>query len=137
MEQRHLLLGAVGIVRGSVPGLNPAMVAVCNRLEPFLAESTWFPGAPFVTISIILRLGEADLDPTLIQSIQRTTRELPVARTAQLQRLRALRTAPDALVEAVLKEVVTALRAVAAKYSLAQLPALTESASESSSVNGT
>jgi len=55
--KRELLIGAVGLVKGSVKNGGKAMVAVCNELEPEFERTKFLNDAPFDTVSIIVRYG--------------------------------------------------------------------------------
>jgi hypothetical protein len=57
-KQRKLLIGAVGIIKGKVKHDGKAMVEICDELEPLLESSDAFHGAPFKSISIIIRYGK-------------------------------------------------------------------------------
>lgn len=65
-DQRFLLLGGVGLVKGRIREANRALVAVCDELDPVLKTSGFRKEAPFNRLDGIIRFGENNnYDPEL------------------------------------------------------------------------
>lgn len=114
---RRILIGGVGLVRGRVRDVGPAMVAVCDRLEPELERSGWFPSAPFACVNHVIRFGtEHSAEP----EIGRVSRdgELPTAIEVPMKEFQAVARDPHQLQEAVLSATLPALRAVGERHRL-------------------
>lgn len=54
-SQRFLLLGGVGLVPGRIKHAGPALVAVCDDLDPILKSSGFYEKAPFKRLDGIIR----------------------------------------------------------------------------------
>ena len=123
MEQkRKLLIGGVALVVGNVRNAGEAMVAVCDELDPILAESGWFPFAPFKYVSLIIRYGDKiDLNPEF-QPIIKKYGELPIAVELKVEDIRAVHRDKIKLVNLFRQVALKALLAVAGKYGLPKSP---------------
>lgn len=114
-KKRKLLIGAVGLVKGSVRNGGKAMVAVCDEFEPKLDQSDFLGMAPFKVISLILKYG-TEWGMPQIGRINKSHSELEVAVEIPMVEVRMLDEAE--LIEVVRNAVIETLRAVATKYSL-------------------
>lgn len=114
-KKRKLLIGAVGIVKGTVRNGGKAMVAVCDEIGPKLERNGFLDNAPFEVISMILRYGAKWGDPE-IGRINRAYSELEVNIEVPMSEIRMLDTLE--LIEIVRKATIQVLDAVATKYSL-------------------
>ncbi len=115
-QTRHLLIGGVALVPGRLRNAGPAMVAVCDRLEPLLAKAGWFPQAPFSTISLIFRFS-AESTPTVeFQPINIQHNELPVAVALNMSDLMGKSEAE--LISQFMEATLGALRDIALRYEL-------------------
>jgi hypothetical protein len=111
-----LVLGGVGLVRGSVSGAGPAMVAVAEILGPRIIAAGWCPKMPFAFVHLILRFGEAKAD-TEIRRISARSKDLPVARELSMDDCR--RAAREGrLLGLFLRATLKALEDVASRYEL-------------------
>jgi hypothetical protein len=54
---RNLVVGAVSLVRCKVRGYGPPILAARNKIEAALDMNHYLAGAPFRTVSLILRYG--------------------------------------------------------------------------------
>jgi hypothetical protein len=119
-SSRRLLVGGVSTVKGRVRGAGPAIVAICDSIEPVLMNSGWFTLVPFTTISIILRFAEQASSDVDIETVDAQHKELPVAVTLAMSDVD--RKTSEQLVPLFRQSVVQALRAVSQKFGLPQLP---------------
>ena len=115
-NERVLLIGGVGLVRGRVRDSGPVMVEICDELEPLLRESGYSDSAPFRTVSLVLRFGnEKNLEPEY-GPVDKKHSELPVSVELEMGTLRRMSR------EAVKREFLTAtlsiLIDVARRYDL-------------------
>lgn len=113
--KRHLLIGAVGLVRGKVREDGKAMVSICDELEPYFVSKNLLKGAPFQVISLILRYGTRMMEPDLGR-INKRYFELEVAVELPLEEVKKLNY--NELRECFKKVTLDALIAVARKYEL-------------------
>jgi hypothetical protein len=88
--KRHLLIGAVGLVKGGVREDGRAMVSICDELEPFFISESPLQGAPFDVVSVILRYGTQSSEAPEIGRINRAHSELEVAVELPMQEIKAL-----------------------------------------------
>jgi hypothetical protein len=56
-DNRTLLIGGVGLIRGRVRDAGAIMVEICDELEPLLRSIGYTDQAPFKTVSLVLRFG--------------------------------------------------------------------------------
>jgi hypothetical protein len=115
---RHLLIGGVGLVRGSVQNAGVAMVAICDGLQPHLATSGWFPKAPFHCVSLIIRFAEATNLTAELGTISRRHRELAVSVDLNIREAQAVASSVPSLTALFRSATISALRAVAERYNL-------------------
>jgi Immunity protein 39 len=88
--KRALLIGGVSTVKGRIKLAGPSIVAVCDEFEPILQAEGYLANAPFDTVSLVFRFGEAeDLDPE-IDKINKRHNELPVAISFSMEELSAM-----------------------------------------------
>ena len=89
-NERILLIGGVGLVRGRVRDSGPVMVEICDELEPLLRECGYSKSAPFKTVSLILRFGtQRKLEPEY-GPLDRRHSELPVSVELEMGKLRRM-----------------------------------------------
>lgn len=87
---RNLLVGAVALKKGRLPGGTQAILAARNWLEQALEQHKFLENAPFRTVSLILRYGDRDdLNPEF-GALDARNNELPVSVEMSLTRLKAL-----------------------------------------------
>lgn len=110
-----LMLGGVGLVKCRVKG-GPALVGVLTKLNPAMRSIGWLDQAPFKTVHLILRYGQAK-PQTFFQPIIKKHSELPVARELSAAECQSASQA-GALEAVFMREILLALNDVAAKYSL-------------------
>jgi hypothetical protein len=115
-NQRILLIGGVSLVKGRVREAGPAMLEICDDLEPLLKEIGFVDNAPFKTVSMIIRFGETtDLTPNY-EPISKRHSELPVAVEMELAGLRMAN--KDVVKSTFVKATIDVLLDVAKKYDL-------------------
>ena len=78
-HNRNLLIGGVALVMGKLKGDGPAMVDVCDELDPLLVSIGFFNEAPFKCVSLIIRYGLVNNTKPEYQPIIKRHGELPVA----------------------------------------------------------
>lgn len=88
--KRHLLIGAVGLVRGRVHEDGKAMASICDELEPLFASANPLQGAPFDVVSLILRYGTRHSEEPEIGRINRHHSELEVAVELPMEEVKSL-----------------------------------------------
>ena len=113
--KRHLLIGAVSLVRGNVRDDGKAMVSVCDELEPLFVDQNALAGAPFDVVSLIIRYGTGRTAP-LIGRINKHHSELEVAVELPMQEVKKL--TYDELRRELRKATLDCLVAIAGKYGL-------------------
>lgn len=118
-NQRHILVGAVSLVKGKVRNDGMAMVAVCDALEPVVAD--WLANAPFKTVSLIIRYGSEGTDEVDIGPIDSSHCELPVSVQVALSDVQALGMDPEGMESFLHQHTLRALAAVGQRYSLGDL----------------
>ncbi|TDU68157.1 immunity protein 39 of polymorphic toxin system [Prosthecobacter fusiformis] len=116
--KRELLIGAVGLVKGSVKYGGKAMVNVCNELEPELERTKFLENAPFSLVSVIIRYGTKWGDVEL-GKINRRHAELEAAVEVPISEVRGLDASK--LTDVVRTVVLETLVEVAMKYGLDQI----------------
>jgi hypothetical protein len=113
--KREILIGAVGLVKGSVRNGGRAMVAVCDELEPEFEQTGFLSDAPFKVVSLVLRYGTKWGEPDL-GKINKRHSELEVGIELPISELRIM---DEASLNAVVKKAaLEALVATAQKYDL-------------------
>jgi len=115
-----LLIGGVGLIKGSVKGLGPVLSELSYEFSEILSQRNWLASAPFETISLIVRYGEVSKPDAEIGRVNRHG-EIEVTVQASLDELRATRGNLTTLKNLVLPYVVRALNAVGGKYNLDSL----------------
>ena len=110
----EILIGAVGLVKGSVRDGGKVMVATCDLLEPDFESTEFLAAAPFEAVSLILRYGEK-WGGVEIGKINRH-RELEVAIELPMSEVRAMDFAT--LSRTVMSATLKSLIAVGQKYDL-------------------
>lgn len=58
----NVMLGGVGLIKGSIREAGPAMVEITTELNPYLVEDGFLADAPFKLLHGIVRFG-TKLDP--------------------------------------------------------------------------
>ena len=113
--KREILIGAVGLVKGSVRHDGKAMVAVCDELESVFEKSKFLDDAPFKVISLILRYGTCWGDPDL-GKINKKYSELEIGIELPMSEIRTMDEA--ILVNVIRESTLKSLLAVSQKYGL-------------------
>ena len=113
--KRELLIGAVGLVKGSVKNGGKAMVNVCDELDPEFERIRFLENAPFAVVSLIIRYG-ANWGVPELGRINRRHAELEVAIEVPMSDVRMLD--ESRLTAVVRKLVLESLVEVAMKYGL-------------------
>ena len=117
--KRHLLIGAVGLVKGNVRDDGKAMVSVCDELEPIFKDRDPLAGAPFSVVSLILRYGTSQTPPQ-IGRINKRHSELEVAVELSMAVVKKL--SYDELRKQVRTATLESLVSIAVKYGLDTKP---------------
>lgn len=115
-DRRILLIGCVSLVKGRVKDAGFAMSEICNELEPTLKKMEFTQGAPFHTISLILRFGDKSCLVPSYERINSKHSELPVAIELEMSKLRVADR--DSIKAEFVRAVKIVLVDVAAKYNL-------------------
>lgn len=117
-NKRIILIGGVGLVKGSLRGIGKFMLEVCNDFEPVLQEYKFTESAPFHTISIIIRVGErSDFDPEY-GSVNRRSDEIPVSVQIDMKELHEIAMDKGKMRQLVADIAINILYDIAKKYSL-------------------
>lgn len=111
-----VVLGGVGIIKGSINEAGPAFVDIFDEINPWLIEDGFLTNAPFKLINGIIRFGTGHDKTVEIGPIDRRNNELPF--TAQVAMLPLRRAPKDEVKQVFLSVVIPALFSIAAKYEL-------------------
>lgn len=114
--KRILLIGAVVMLRGRVKESGLAMVEVCDRLEPVLAQIKFVANAPFKTVHLIINYGEKTDLKVKYQAINKRHEELPV--TVDLEQAPLRMASREVVAKEIMNATIEVLLQVAEKYSL-------------------
>ena len=117
MNGLPLLIGGVGIVRGSVKGLGPALQALSHEISSEIQSQNLFSAAPFRSVSLIVRYGNSSIPTPQIGRINRH-HELEVAVQASIEELRSAHGNVTYLKSILEPYILGALSAVCDKYDL-------------------
>jgi hypothetical protein len=115
IEKRHILIGAVGLLKGNVREDSKVMTNICDEFEPFFLSDNLLESAPFDTISLIIRYGYRKKDPE-IGKINKRYCELEVAVEVPMEKVRKLKY--DDLYKYFREVTLDALITVAKKFNL-------------------
>jgi len=115
-EKRHLLIGAVALVKGRVRDDGKAMASICDEFEPHFKSENPLEGAPFDVVSLILRYGADGSKEPEVGRVNKRHSELEVAMELPMAEVRAL--GYDDLRALIRESTLNALIAVADKYDL-------------------
>ena len=115
-KQIAVVLGAVGIIKGSLPQGGPALVEITKEINPYLTKHNFLKNAPFGLLSGIVRYG-TKFDPFAeVGPIDKRNGELPFAVEVNLSTLKGA--SRDEIKARFLDAVVPALDAIASNYDL-------------------
>lgn len=78
-HDRKFVVGGVALVKARLKGTGPAMVAICDELEPILVQSGFIGQAPFRSVNLIIRYGLKDSFIPEYQKINKKYGDLPIA----------------------------------------------------------
>lgn len=112
----NVVLGGVGLIKGSIREAGPAMVEITTELNPFLIEDGFLEDAPFNLLHGIIRFGSKYDPHSQIGPIDKKNNELPFAVEVELAPLR--RASKDEIVNKFLMVLIPALFTIASKYDL-------------------
>lgn len=116
-EQRILLVGGVGVVKGRIREAGSVMAEICDEWEPHLRACDFVGNAPFKTVSLVIRFGESESEEPDFMRIDGRNRELPVSYEIPMARLR--RETRERVDEEFRRVTKLVLLATAEKYGLA------------------
>jgi len=132
-HNRKLVIGGVALVKVRLKGTGPAMVSICDELEPILIESGFATQAPFQFVNLIIRYGLKDRWVPEYQKINKKYGDLPIAIEVDVSEL------VDAKVETIRakfrKASLEALIHVGHKYGLPVQPLMAAREAASPSLN--
>lgn len=112
----NVVLGGVGLIKGSIREAGPAMVAITTELNPFLVEDGFLSDAPFKLLHGIIRFGTKFDSHSQVGPIDYKNNELPFAVEIELAPLR--RASKDEVIKGFLAALIPALFTIASKYEL-------------------
>ena len=112
-----LVIGGVGIVRGSVKGLGPALHALSHEVSSEIQRQNLFSAAPFRSVSLIVKYGNNSIPTPQIGRINRH-QELEVSTQASIEELRSARGNVGGLKSILEPYILGTLSAVCDKYGL-------------------
>ncbi|WP_339730426.1 Imm39 family immunity protein [uncultured Gimesia sp.] len=112
----NIVLGGVGLIKGSIREAGPAMVEITTELNPFLVEDGFLEDAPFNLLHGIIRFGTKYDPHSQVGPIDKKNNELPFAVEIELDPLR--RASKDEVINKFLMALIPALFAIASKYDL-------------------
>jgi hypothetical protein len=117
-HNRKLVIGGVALVKARLKNDGPAMVQVCDELEPVLISSGWFPAAPFRWVGLIIRYGLKTESEPHYQRINQTHGDLPIAVEVDTHHLLEIHTEPARLKAFFKRVTIDCLLSVARRYDL-------------------
>lgn len=115
-HNRKLVIGGVSLVKARLRHDIQAMAEVRDELEPVLAKSDFFAGAPFTWVGLVIRFGLENNAVPSYRPVNKTHGDLPVAIEIDVQPL--IRVEEVVMKRAVRKAALTALLHVADKFKL-------------------
>ena len=111
-----LVLGGVGLIRGSVRHAGPAMVEIFDEINPYLVGDGFVANAPFKLLNGIIRFG-TKFDPhAKVGPIDKRNNELPFA--VEVEMARVSRASKEEAKAEFLKALIPALFAISLEYEL-------------------
>jgi Immunity protein 39 len=111
-----VVLGAVGLVRGSLRHAGPAMVEITKEINPYLVGDGFLADAPFGLLHGIIRVG-TKFDPHAeVGPIDKRKNQLPFA--VEVEMAWVNRTSKEVVKAEFLKALIPALFAIALEYEL-------------------
>lgn len=112
----NLMLGGVGLVRGSIPNAGPILVEISKEINPYLVGDGFLADAPFDLLHGIIRFG-TKFDPHAeVGPIDKRHNELPFAVEVELIPLK--RASKEEVKAEFLKALIPALFAISLDYDL-------------------
>jgi len=120
MNESMLLIGGSGQVKGSVKGLGIALKNISVELDGVLKDKNWSDGAPFNTLSLIVRYGEVDTKEISVGRISKKYSELEASIQTSLELLR-LSAKDGSLEELVRRYSLLVINEVSKKYGLQEI----------------
>ena len=119
-----LLLGGVGLVKGSVKNFGLALRDLCHEVAADMATQGFLASAPFRCVHLIVRYGQESKEHPQLGRINRFG-ELEASVQMSLDELRSAHGDVHTLKSRMLPYVRKALDVVASKYGLAAMPSNT------------
>jgi len=118
-SKSELLIGGVGLVKGSLRNIGRVMFDLCNELEPEFERTGFLDDAPFQVVHLMVRFGTKWGEPDLGRIIKRHSElevgiEVPMSAVGKAVR----RNDMEVLDSVVRKATLRVLVAVAQKYEL-------------------
>ena len=121
MSKYPVLIGGVGLIKGSIKNIGQAMVAVCDEVKPVIEQSNAFESMPFNEINMVIRWAEESINEPEIGPLRKSKKSLEVATTISLREGKAVENNPEQLRPLVKAELAKVLKAIEVKYGLCQV----------------
>ena len=112
----NLVLGGVGLIKGSIRYAGPAMVEITQEINPHLVADRFLVDAPFHLLNGIIRYGTRFDPHAEVGPIDKRNNELPFAVEVEMAPLK--RASKDEVKAEFLKALIPALFAIAVEYEL-------------------
>lgn len=111
-----IVLGGVGLIKGSIKQAGPALVEIATELNPFLVRDGFLDNSPIEFLNGIIRFG-SQFDPHAeVGPIDRRNNELPFAVEVEMAPLK--RASKDEVKAEFLRALIPALFAISLDYDL-------------------
>lgn len=112
----NLVLGGVGLIKGSIKHAGPAMVEIATEIHPYLEGDGFLANSPISFLNGIIRYG-TKFDPHAeVGPIDKRNKELPFAMEVELAHLK--RASKEEVKAEFLKALIPALFAISLEYEL-------------------
>ncbi|RCS44180.1 hypothetical protein DTL42_17875 [Bremerella cremea] len=111
-----VVLGGVGLIKGSIRHAGPVMVEISQELNPYLVKDKFLADAPFDLLSGIIRYGTMFDPHAEVGPIDKRNNELPFAMEIELAPLK--RASREEVKAEFLKALIPALFAISLEYEL-------------------
>ena len=120
MKEPYYTMGAVGLIRGKIKNLGPAIVKAATQADSALKEVDTSHFGECINVNHVIRYGEERREEIEIRK-NRRNREFEVATQISLAEGRKIEDEPESLTELCLEEIQRALAELSRKHEFPKL----------------